>query len=153
MSIVHLLFGRRPPAYVRETIATPPRGVAWRQARPKDDQTAIRAWRAEGDHTIRTTQGVLQARGGRDFILDYGNDDHAVVRADIFERTYEPLGGGLYRKRADIILRYFTLKRPTLVETLEGAQEAKPGDWIMQGVAGELWPVPREKALEKYEPV
>jgi hypothetical protein len=39
------------------------------------------------------------------------------------------------------------------VKTLEGDQQAKPGDWIMQGVAGELWPVPREEALRKYEPV
>jgi hypothetical protein len=51
------------------------------------------------------------------------------------------------------VLRYFTLDRPVMVETLEGLQRAAPGDWIMQGVAGELWPTPREKALAKYEPV
>ena len=65
---------------------------------------------------------------------------------------YEPLGGGLYRKRTDVIFRYFTLKRRVLVQTLEGPQVAKPGDWIMQGVKGELWPVSSEKAREKYEP-
>jgi hypothetical protein len=65
---------------------------------------------------------------------------------------YEPLGGGLYRKRTDVILRYFTLKRRVVVQTLEGPQAARPGDWIMQGVAGELWPISPEKAREKYEP-
>lgn len=153
MNLVNLIFGERPPAYVRQTISAPPRGVEWHEARPRPDNGAVRAWRAEADHNIRTNQGVLKARGGKDYIIEYEDGDHAVVRSDIFERTYEALGGGLYKKRADIILRYFTLKRAALVETLEGAQEAKPGDWIMQGVTGELWPVPREKALEKYEPV
>jgi hypothetical protein len=151
MNLVNLIFGERPQQ--ARTISSPPRDVEWREARPRPDNTSVRAWRAEADHTIRTNQGVLRAGGGQDYIIEYDDGDHAVVRADIFERTYEALGGGLYRKRADIVLRYFTLKRPAAVETLEGVQEAKPGDWIMQGVAGELWPVPREKALEKYEPV
>jgi hypothetical protein len=30
---------------------------------------------------------------------------------------------------------------------------AEAGDWVMQGVAGELWPVPAAKALSKYEPI
>ncbi len=96
---------------------------------------------------------MLHARGGQDYIIEYHDGDHAVVRADIFEQTYQPLGDNLYRKRADIVHRYFTLKRRALIETLEGVQEAEAGDWIMQGVAGELWPVPRAKALKKYEPV
>lgn len=86
-------------------------------------------------------------------IVDHGGGDRSVVKCDIFERTYEPLGGGLYRKRSDIVLRYFTLEEPATIETLEGLQDAEPGDWIMQGVAGEMWPVPRDKALEKYQPV
>jgi hypothetical protein len=44
------------------------------------------------------------------------------------------------------------LNRRVLVQTLEGPQVAHPGDWIMQGVAGELWPVPHEKARQKYQP-
>jgi hypothetical protein len=39
-----------------------------------------------------------------------------------------------------------------MVHTLEGDQKAAAGDWIVQGVTGELWPVPREKALKKYDP-
>ena len=94
----------------------------------------MRAWRAEADHDVDTEHGELHARGGKDYIIDYDNGDHAVVRRDIFERTYEPLGGGLYRKRTDVMLRYFTLDRAASVQTLEGAQRADPGDWIMQGV-------------------
>ncbi len=151
MNLVHLIFGKRPVPTATLTLTTPPADVAWREARPKPDLTPVHAWRAEADHNVHTHQGVLQARGGRDFIIDYGNGDHAVVRADIFERTYEPAGDGLYRKRDDIKFRFFTLKERALVQTLEGVQEAAPGDWIMQGVAGELWPVPHDKALDKYE--
>jgi hypothetical protein len=56
-------------------------------------------------------------------------------------------------KRPDLVLRYFTLNRAIMVATLEGPQRAAAGDWIIEGVAGELWPVPRDKALTKYEPV
>ncbi len=94
----------------------------------------------------------MLARGGKDYVLAHGPGDHSVVRRDIFQATYEPVGGGLFRKRTDVILRYFTLKHRVVVQTLEGAQAAKPGDWIMQGVKGELWPVSPDKAREKYEP-
>jgi hypothetical protein len=55
--------------------------------------------------------------------------------------------------RPDITLRYFTLDRPATIQTLEGEQHARAGDWIVEGVNGELWPVPPETAREKYEPV
>lgn len=74
------------------------------------------------------------------------------MRGDIFERTYARVGEGWYTKRSDVVLRYFTLERPVTVETLEGLQRAAAGDWIVEGVAGELWPAPRKKALAKYEP-
>ena len=122
-----------------------------REVRAKE-APAKRAWIAESDCHIHTDHGVLQARGGKDYVLAHGPGEHSIVRKDIFEIMYQPLGGGLYRKRTDVIFRYFTLKRRVVVQTLEGLQPAKPGDWIMQGVKGELWPVSQEKAREKYEP-
>lgn len=113
---------------------------------------AKRAWLAESDANVHTEHGVLRAKAGEDYVLAHGPGDHSIVRRDIFEIMYQPLGGGLYRKRTDIKYRYFTLKRRVVVQTLEGPQAAKPGDWIMQGVKGELWPVSPEKAREKYEP-
>jgi hypothetical protein len=150
VNLVTLIFGERP-SQRRIRITAPPRNVKWRTVRPKQDQTPVNAWRAEADHRVNTAHGSLEARGGKDFVVAHTPHDHAVVKGDIFERTYEPAGEGLYRKRTDVVLRYFTLDRPAIVETLEGDQRAEPGDWIMQGVSGELWPVPREKALEKYE--
>lgn len=136
----------------RTIIEAPPKRVRWRDVRAREQQETVRAWRVESDHRISTSRGSLQARGGQDVIVETPDGDHSVVRSDIFERTYEALGGGLYRKRGGTRLRYFTLDRPALIKTLEGVQEAQPGDWIMQGVAGELWPVPRAEAEAKYEP-
>jgi len=148
MNLVHLVLGERPKPHITEA----PTHAKWTFIRPRDDQFSVRARRAEADCTIETSHGRLSARGGQDFIVTHGPDDHSVVKPDIFERTYEPLGGGLYRKRTDVTLRYFTLKHPAVIRTLEGDQQARAGDWIVEGVAGELWPVPPDKAREKYEP-
>lgn len=151
MNLGNIIFGERPPLKA-DAITEPPRGARMIEVRAKQSP-AKRAWLAEGDCHVQTDHGVLEARGGEDYVLAHGPNDHAVIRKNIFEATYEPLGGGLYRKRTDVILRYFTLKRRVVVQTLEGPQVAAPGDWIMQGVEGELWPVSSEKAREKYEPV
>jgi hypothetical protein len=153
MNLGEVIFGARPSfAQSPVTIKAPPRHARWQEVRPKPEREQVRARRAEGDHEVKTAQGKLQARGG-DYIVTYQAGDQAVVRTDIFEKTYEPDGIGVYKKRSDIVLRYFTLERPALIQTLEGEQRAEPGDWIMQGVAGELWPVPQEKALQKYDPL
>jgi hypothetical protein len=152
MNVIGFIFGERPrpsPTLISE----PPEGVEWRTITPKAIQLPLRAWRAEADREVESKHGVLHARGGEDFIIDHGDGHCAVVQPDIFERTYEPLGGGLYRKRTDITLRYFTLDHAATIQTLEGEQHARRGDWIVQGVNGELWPVPPETAREKYEPV
>lgn len=151
MNLVSLLFGKSRGSAA--LVSEPPDDVAWNLARPKPNQPAVRARRAEADCIVNTAQGQLHARGGQDYIVTYDLDDHAVVDAEIFEHTYKALGSGLFRKRSDIVLRYFTLDYPSVVETKEGEQRAAPGDWIMQGLAGELWPVPRDKALQKYDPL
>lgn len=146
------LLGLFSPAKRRRwEINAPPENVEWRPVRPRPDQPPVRAYRAEADCSVETGGGVLQARGGRDFIIDYGGGSRAVVRGDIFARTYEALGEGRYRKRTDVIFHAFTLDRPALIHTLEGPQNAEPGDWVLEGVSGELWPVPRAEAVKKYD--
>jgi hypothetical protein len=154
MNLLETLFGiSTRPRHRAVVIDAPPSDVEWHEVRPKGDQSAVRARLADSDRNVRTEHGVLRARGGMDWIVVHGPDEESVVNGEIFQRTYEALGGGLYRKRTDLVLRYFTLDRPAIVGTLEGDQEAAPGDWIMQGVTGELWPVKPDKAREKYEPV
>lgn len=155
-AIVDFIFGARaapPHRGERRLIDHPPTNVHWRKVQPRPDHHPIRAWRAEADRDVETDHGMLHARGGQDMIVAYGPQDYGVIRRDIFDRTYTVLGGGLYRKREDVILRYFICERPCTVVTMEGEQDAEPGDWIVQGVTGELWPVRADKAEQTYRHV
>lgn len=148
------LFNRRraepPPPPELETLDRPPDDANWVQVRPRGEER-VRAWVAKEDCEVVTGAGVLHARKGHDVIVAYGPRDLSVVSKGIFNRTYKRVSHGQFRKRTDVKLRYFTLDRPVMIETREGMQRAEPGDWIMEGLEGELWPVPREKAPRKYE--
>lgn len=148
MNAFELVFGARPDR--SPLIDRAPRGARWGCVRPRAEEI-VRAWAADHDQKIPHRGGVLRARAGRDVIVEHDTGEHAVVRRDIFERVYEPAEDGRFRKRRDIVYRYFTVDRPVRVKTLEGPQGAEPGDWIMEGVDGELWPIKRDKALQKYE--
>jgi len=152
MNLFTLVFGEKPRPKMPPVISEPPAHVVWHNVRPKAGQRAVNARPAEADCFVETGQGQLKARGGVDYIITYAPDDIAVISREIFDATYEPLGDGLYRKRTDVVFRYFTLPYACIVETREGPQRAKPGDWIMQGVQGELWPIPAEKTESKYDP-
>ena len=39
------------------------------------------------------------------------------------------------------------------IETLDGEMRAEVGDWIIQGVKGEFYPIKNDIFLETYEPV
>lgn len=40
-----------------------------------------------------------------------------------------------------------------IIQTLEGDHEAKPGDWIIRGVVGELYPCREDIFAQTYEVV
>ena len=139
------------PNRKRMVIEYPPENVDWRPIRPRANQAPVQARRAEADCIVEAKAGMLSARGGIDYIIEHGAGARGVVRGDLFARLYEPLGDGRFRKRTDVIFHAFTLDRPALVHTLEGPQKAEPGDWVIEGVAGELWPVARADAVKKYD--
>jgi hypothetical protein len=95
----------------------------------------------------------MRYEAGKHYIVRYGPGDCAPMRREIFEQTYRRRDDGRFEKRTDIVLRYFTLHFPAVIETLAGAEGAQPGDWIMEGMAGELWPIAARDALEKYDPL
>lgn len=135
-----------------DVIDEAPPGVWWREVRPRGSGQTVTALGADRAGVLSTPRGP-QAYSVGDYIVSYGGDDEAVVRQDIFERTYRRIGEGVFRKRTDIVLRYFTLDRAVLVRGLEGLERAEAGDWIVEGVAGELWPIAAELARAKYQPV
>ena len=67
MNIVHVLFGERPTPRP-ETLSTPPAGVRMRTVKARE-APAKRAWLAESDAQVDTEHGVLQAHGGKDYVL------------------------------------------------------------------------------------
>lgn len=155
MNLMQFVFGatpvRAPRPSAEPVLVRPPPGVRWRKVRHKQG-APVRAWLAESDGVLERKRGPLRYRRGDDYIVEYGDDDSAVVKRSIFERTYARRDDGRYEKRADIVYRCFTLPYPVLVRTLEGHQRAQPGDWIIEGVDGELWPVRMAEARRKYEP-
>ena len=45
------------------------------------------------------------------------------------------------------------LKGVLLIDTLEGTMKAQPGDWIIKGVKGEIYPCKPDIFETTYEPV
>ena len=129
----------------------PPSGVLWRRVRPKPSAAPVRAELVRSSGEIETPRGALRYEAGKHYIVRYGPGEYAPVRRELFEQVYRRRDDGRFEKRTDIVLRYFTLNYPAVIETLEGAEVAQPGDWVMEGVAGELWPIAARDAPEKYE--
>jgi hypothetical protein len=147
MSVLKWIFGERPSPL--EIITHPPEGVEWRSAHPRAG-VVVRAQLAGKDGVLRSARGRMRYRKNTDYIVDR-EGEHSVVSKDIFEKTYVRLDDGRWEKRTDIAYAYFTLPRTVTVATREGPQRADPGDWIIQGVEQELWPVARARAEQIYE--
>lgn len=51
------------------------------------------------------------------------------------------------------VVQYDRHSREITIETLEGTHLARPGDWIIRGVKGELYPCKPDIFEATYEPV
>lgn len=155
MDFVDLVIGRPPrptsPRLPETVIVTPPKGVTWIQVTARAEGRTVRAKLVKRHGRLRTQRGVIAYAPERHYIVDYGHGDRAVARRDIFERVYRDVGGGKYEKRPEIVYRYFTLPYDVTVQTAEGPEAAKAGDWIMEGVEGELYPISPDHAREIYQ--
>lgn len=121
--------------------------------RPRHSGEKIRAHLAQHDGEVTTSNGEpLQYRAGEHYLVEYDTGTRAVVRKDIFAKTYRRAGLGMFMKRHNLRLRASVANAEMQVATLEGLKTAHRGDWIMIGVADELWPVSAQEAHEKYRP-
>lgn len=59
-------------------------------------------------------------------------------------------GADLWRFTAGRIRVY---ANHAMIDTLEGAMRAEPGDWIVKGVEGEVWPVKPHIFEQTYKPL
>jgi hypothetical protein len=160
MTLFQFIFGRRPdePAPAKKpkksnlpTLETCPDRVPLHDVRPRD-RARVDAQLARRNGNVRTGHGVLNYEARKHYIVTHVDGSVSVVQRDTFEKMYRRRMLGGYMKRPELRLRYFTLPYPAMVDTQEGQQRADPGDWIMQGVEGELWPVDPQEAARTYAP-
>ncbi len=155
MDLLRFVIGRRParrvPCGNLPLLTVPPDDARWTQVRSRRDPRTVRATLATAKGVLKTRRGRAPYTPGRHYIVEYAPGDRAIVAKDVFERVYEPLGQGRYKKRAGILYRYFTLPFPALIATAEGEEIADAGDWIVQGLMGELYPVSPERGRDIYE--
>ena len=67
-----------------------------------------------------------------------GTADIAICQNDVFQSTYEHLGGSRYQKKTNIVTQAARLEAPMDIMTLEGASHAESGDWVLVGADGDL---------------
>jgi|GEM_PF-3296122 len=137
---------------VVRTLRDLPSNTPIRIVRPRGRGEKVTAMLAKSDGEILTEDGQpVRYLAGEDFVVDYPSGARQVVRRDVFEKTYRKIQGGGFRKNTDIRYRAAIRREPVHIETLEGVREAKAGDWVMIGVADEIWPVPASEAKQKYK--
>lgn len=109
----------------------------------------VLSYQLDTDHEWTTSGGdVLVGRAG-DWLVS-NDSDMWTVAADVFERTYEQLPNGRWRKTALITAVRATER--TTIQTLEGPAVAEVGDWIATNPTGESWPIKADTFARHYVP-
>jgi len=65
-----------------------------------------------------------------------------------FRSSHEPLGAGRWRRTGSY--RAWRVGEAVVIRTKEGNATARPGDWVVEGSAGERWPVGDDQFLASY---
>jgi len=111
----------------------------------------VRARRLAEDLTWTSTHGdPMRGRAGDWVISEPGHSDRTIAAAR-FGELHEPIGGDRYRRRGIVHARPVSF--PTSIDTLEGSATAQPGDWIVHGPGGEVWPVPATDFVRSYKEI
>jgi hypothetical protein len=134
---------RHPTNRKQSAIATE---SEWRRYRRRGEVTAEKR---PTEWTWRTSAGErMRAEAGDWAVIDDAGRERSVA-ADLFESTYEQTGLHRYRRVGIVLATQATCRQ--IIPTLEGGAVAEEGDWIIQGQAGERWPVPAEHFEKTYE--
>ena len=112
----------------------------------------VHAYLADHDGDLEGADGHnLHFEAEQDYVVHGEDGRRSVVRRDIFKRTYRSIGHGKFRKRGSLRLHAAVCDREAEVHTMEGRQPAHPGDLIVIGTEGEVWPVPKHAARSRYK--
>jgi RyR domain len=119
---------------------------AWQRFRRTGTVTARQ--RQEPWTWISHTGDEMRAEAGD---WEVSNDGSAPwsVQKDRFVETYEHLEGDRWRRTGTALAR--RALEGEIIETLEGPEQAKGGDWVVKSDRGEQWPVPAADFPKNYE--
>ena len=121
-------------------------GSEWVPVRRRGEITAVRpgvewTWVNDADQTMRA--------GAGDWRITNSDGKSWSVAPDIFAATYEHLGGDRWRRTGQAKARPAVAGES--VESLEGRQTAKAGDWVIEGPKGEQWVTSAAHFAANYE--
>ena len=111
----------------------------------------VRAERLLTAKTWRNSAGGTLAASAGDWLVIDELGHERTVRNGEFHTSHEPLGGGRWRRTGTVLA--WQADETTVVRTMEGKAATAAGDWIVQGSAGERWPVKHDLFARGYVPV
>lgn len=113
--------------------------------------TAVRL-ALETDGLTYRKWGDTQSASAGDWLVDNDGDVYTVT-ADAFERTYEMVSPGVYRKTGPVWAE--VAEEPGAIRTSEGTSAYEAGDYLVFNDADgkDGYAVGREKFERMYEPV
>lgn len=108
----------------------------------------VRARKLNAGRTWQSTSGDTFTADAGDWLVadEFGNE--RTIRDGEFHASHAPLGDGRWRRTGTVLA--WRVSEPTAVHTIEGRAVAQAGDWIVQGCAGERWPVTQEQFGRGY---
>lgn len=114
-------------------------------------QGVVTAVRREEAWEWQAHDGSTMSAGAGHWDVEDGTGSRWSVEPEVFAATYRHLEGDRYARVGEVDAR--RMPGGGRVETLEGPVDAQPGDWLLRGAAGELWPVAAERFSRDYRPV
>lgn len=108
----------------------------------------VKAYRLDSPLVWSTSTGSEMSAAAGDWMVTDGQKSWTVDH-QIFEATYRSMSPGVFRKFGIVQARQIEVS--AIIPTLEGNVCAEPGDWVVRGEAGDVWPVPDLEFTRAYE--
>lgn len=90
----------------------------------------------------------MQAQPGDWAVIDDSGQERSIT-PESFTASYELIERNRYRRKG--VFRARQAQVQETISTDEGDAVAQAGDWIVEGVHGEIWPVPKERFEATYQ--
>lgn len=96
---------------------------------------------------------VLLAHAGDFRVTDPDSGRQWSITADALRSGYSKVGHGLYESRGEVVaFRVSDQQGEIAIQSLEGPENARPGDWIITDDNNNHWVVDNEWFHERYRP-